>query len=102
MMAVELATCCVPKDLVSPMPVGRYVVSCVAFYERGFGEPSHQLLHSLLQFYGLELHHLTPSGILHIAAFVTLGEAYMGSSPTSICGTTSFVPDSCRASALKQ
>jgi hypothetical protein len=32
----------------------------------------------LLQFYGLELHHLTPSGILHIAAFGTLCEAYMG------------------------
>jgi hypothetical protein len=32
---------------------------------------------SLLQFYGLELHHLTPSGILHIAAFITLCEAYV-------------------------
>jgi hypothetical protein len=31
----------------------------------------------MLQFYGLELHHLTPSGILHIAAFVTQCEAYM-------------------------
>jgi hypothetical protein len=27
------------------------------------------------------LHHLTPSGILHIAAFVTLCEAYMGIEP---------------------
>jgi hypothetical protein len=43
--------------------------------------PSHRFLHSLLQFYGLELHHLTPSGILHIAAFVTLCEAFMGIEP---------------------
>jgi hypothetical protein len=29
----------------------------------------------------LELHHLTPSGILHIAAFITLCEDYMGIEP---------------------
>jgi hypothetical protein len=34
--------------------------------------PSHRFLRSLLQFYGLELHHLTPSGILHMEAIVTL------------------------------
>jgi hypothetical protein len=56
-------------------------VACAMFYERGFGVPSHQFLHSLLQFYDLELHHLTSSGILHIAAFVTLCEAYMGIEP---------------------
>jgi hypothetical protein len=38
-------------------------------------------LRSLLQFYGLELHHLNPSGILHILAFVILCEAYMGIEP---------------------
>jgi hypothetical protein len=40
--------------------------------------PSHRFLCLLLQFFGLELHHLTPSGVRHIAAFVTLCEAYMG------------------------
>jgi hypothetical protein len=35
----------------------------------------------LLQFYGLELHHLTLSRILHLVAFVTLCEAYMGIEP---------------------
>jgi hypothetical protein len=29
----------------------------------------------------LELHHLTPSGILHIATFITLCEAYYGIEP---------------------
>jgi hypothetical protein len=43
--------------------------------------PSHQFLHSLLQFYGLELYHLTPLGILHTSAIVTLCEAYIGIEP---------------------
>jgi hypothetical protein len=30
----------------------------------------------------LELHHLTPSEILHMAAFVTLCEAYIGIEPS--------------------
>jgi hypothetical protein len=39
--------------------------------------PLHQLLCSLLQCYGLELYHLTPSGLLHLTTFVTLCEAYL-------------------------
>jgi hypothetical protein len=56
-------------------------VSFMAFYERGFGMPLHWFLRSLLRYYGLELHHLTPSGVLHIATFVTLCEAYLGFDP---------------------
>jgi hypothetical protein len=62
-------------------PGGGYVVVCAAFYERGFGVPSHRFLCSLLQFYGLELHHLNPLGILYIATFVTLCKAFMGIEP---------------------
>jgi hypothetical protein len=43
--------------------------------------PLYRFLRSLLWFYDLELHHFTPSGILHMAAFVTLCEAYMGIEP---------------------
>jgi hypothetical protein len=44
--------------------------------------PPHQFLHLLLRwYYGLELHHLTPLGVLHITAFVTLCEAYLGIDP---------------------
>jgi hypothetical protein len=43
--------------------------------------PSHRFLHSVLQHYDLELHHLTPLGILHIVAFVTLCKAFMGIEP---------------------
>jgi hypothetical protein len=81
MIAAELATCRVPEDPMSTALVGGYVVACMMFFERGIGVPSHRFLHSLLQLYDLELHHLTPSGILHMAAFVTLCDAYMGIEP---------------------
>jgi hypothetical protein len=72
MTTVELATCLVPAYPETPTLVEGFVVVCAAFYEGGFGLPSHRLLCSLLWSYGLELHHLTPSGILHMVAFVTL------------------------------
>jgi hypothetical protein len=81
MTVMELATCCKPEDPTSPVQAGGYVMACTVFYERGFGVPSDRFLCSLLQFYGLELHHLTPLGVLHMAAFVTLCEAYMGIEP---------------------
>ena len=72
------ATYRVHEDPASPTLVGGCAVACTVFYERGFGVPSHQFLRSLLQSYSLELHHLTPLGILHIAAFMTLCEAFVG------------------------
>jgi hypothetical protein len=56
-------------------------MACAAFYERGFGAPSHWIFHFLLQSYGLELHHLTPSRILRMAAFVTPCKAFIGIEP---------------------
>jgi hypothetical protein len=64
-----------------PRSWGGYVMACMTFYEWWFGVPSHRFLYSLLQLYGLELHHLTPSGTLHKATFVTLYESYMGIEP---------------------
>jgi hypothetical protein len=72
MMVLELTTYRVSEDPAFPMPAKGYVGSFVAFYERGFGTPSHQFLHSLLQHNSLEMHNLTPSVVLHIAAFMTL------------------------------
>jgi hypothetical protein len=43
--------------------------------------PSHRFLCSWLWFYGLELHHLTPSEILYIMASITLCKVYMGIEP---------------------
>jgi hypothetical protein len=81
MSAVELATSRMSEDPAFPAPMGGYVVACAAFHEQGFGVPSHRFLYLLLQFYDLELHHLTPSEILQMAALVSLCEAYMGVEP---------------------
>jgi hypothetical protein len=64
-----------------PAPAEVYVVSFMVFYEQGFGMPPHWFLHSLLRYYSLELHHLTPLGVLHIAVFMTLCEAYLRTDP---------------------
>jgi hypothetical protein len=83
MITVEFATCRVPDDPVSPALAVGYVMACTTFYEREFNVPSHQFLCCLLEFYSLELHHLTPSGMLHMVAFVTLCVADMGIEPHS-------------------
>jgi hypothetical protein len=69
MMAVELMTCRVPEDPASLTPVEGNIVAFTMFYERGFGVPSHRFFRSLLQYYGLELHNLTPLRILRITTF---------------------------------
>jgi hypothetical protein len=69
MSTVELGACRVLEDTMFPAPMEGYVVSFTAFYDRGFNVPPHQFFRSLLRYYGLELHHLTPTGVLHIAAF---------------------------------
>jgi hypothetical protein len=81
MTVAEFVTCLVPVDPMSPAPVKGFIVVCVAFYERGFGAPLHQFRRSLLRSYDLELHYLTPLGILCMAAFMTLCEAYIGIEP---------------------
>jgi hypothetical protein len=59
--------------------------------------PSHRFLCSLLRSYGLELHHLTPSGILHMVAFVTLCETYIGIEPHFNLWSYFFEPSGDRA-----
>jgi hypothetical protein len=76
MSVAELKVYRVPEDPASPTPMEGYVVSFTSFYEREFGRAPHRFVHSLLQYYDLEFHHLTPSGVLHIMTFVTLCEAY--------------------------
>jgi hypothetical protein len=81
MMAVELEACRVSEDPALPTPAAGYVVFFMTFYERGFVMPLHRFIRSLLRYYDLELNHLTPSGGLHIVAFMTLCEAYLGIDP---------------------
>jgi hypothetical protein len=41
MIATELGIGRVPEDFASPAPTGGCVMACVAFYDQGFGVPSH-------------------------------------------------------------
>jgi hypothetical protein len=84
-MTTLLPTYCdahILEDHLAPSSLAGEVILIAAFYERGLSLlPSIFLRGLLLLHYGLKLHHLTPSGVLHIAAFVTLCEAFLGLLP---------------------
>ena len=50
----------------------------VPYLIRGLEFPIHPFLRGLLEFYGLQLHNLTPASLLHIAGFVALCELFLG------------------------
>jgi hypothetical protein len=70
-----------PFDHPEPAPPEGYVVSFVAFHERGFGVPASHFMRALLHYYKVELHHLTPNSISHAAIFVTVCEGYLEMEP---------------------
>ena len=51
------------------------------FVERGLAVPVSEFFHALLQFCGIQLHHLTPQSILHLSIFTHLCEAFLGILP---------------------
>ena len=57
------------------------MVSFLAFHECRLGYPAHWFLCGLLNEWGLELQHLNPTGVLHIADFITICEAFLGIEP---------------------
>ena len=52
-----------PGEEDEPQPPEGYVVSFAHFHERGFAMPAHQFFQGLLDYYQVELQHLTPNGI---------------------------------------
>jgi hypothetical protein len=64
-----------------PKPLSGYRVMFFAFLLLGLSFPAHEFLCGLLFVYGVQLHHLTPNLILHIAYFVTLCESFLGIEP---------------------
>jgi hypothetical protein len=52
-----------PFDHWEPAPPEGYVVSFVAFHERGRRMPPSRFMRALLHYYKVELHHLTPNSI---------------------------------------
>jgi hypothetical protein len=51
------------------------------FVERGLAIPTCDFLRSLLFHYGIQLYHLNPNSVLHIAIFVHFYEAFLGREP---------------------
>ena len=64
-----------------PRPRADEVVSFLAFHERGLGYPVHWFLRRLLNEWGPKLQHLNPTGVLHVAGFITICEAFLGMEP---------------------
>jgi hypothetical protein len=62
----------------APVPPDGYIVAFMPFLERGLASPPHRFLQGLLHHYSIELQHLNPNGIQHIAAFIVLCEGYLG------------------------
>ena len=66
---------------VVPQPRADEVVSFLVFHERRLGYPTHWFLRRPLNEWGLELQHLNPTRVLHIAGFVTACKAFLGMEP---------------------
>ena len=49
--------------------------------ERGLALPVSDFFYALLQFWGIQLHHLTPQSILHLSIFTHFYEAFIGILP---------------------
>jgi hypothetical protein len=70
-----------PSDHREPAPLEGYVVSFMAFHERGFGVPASHFMRVLLHYYKVELHHLAPNSISQAAIFAAVCEGYLGIEP---------------------
>ena len=77
----EVAHWRVPRREEVSQPRPDMVVSILTFHERGLGYPAHLFLRGLLNEWGLELQHLNPTGVVHVASFVTVYEAFLGMEP---------------------
>src|SRR6185312_8956803 len=51
------------------------------FVEHGLALPVSEFFYALLQFWGIQLHHLTPQSILHLSIFTHFSEAFLGILP---------------------
>jgi hypothetical protein len=66
---------------VRPFEHTKEIVLFQHFIEHGLGLPTSNFFCGLLFHYGIELHHLNPNSILHIAIFVHFCEAFLGLEP---------------------
>src|SRR3954465_2398092 len=67
------------EEVHAPRPDER--VCFQSFFPRGFALPVHPFVRGFLFAYQLQLHDLTPNGVLHIACFITLRVGFLGIYP---------------------
>ena len=70
-----------PSTHVVPEPPEGYVVSFAAFHERGFAVPADEFFRATLAYWGVELQHLTPNGVVLFSVFTALCEGWLGIPP---------------------
>jgi hypothetical protein len=68
----------VPGDESVSRPLKGFVVSFMAFHERGLSVPTERFICGVLFKYGLQLQHLNPNSIQQMAAFEAMCEGYLG------------------------
>lgn len=71
----------VPRGEVTVNPQAGERVLHTPFIEPSLSLTLHNFVRGLLFFYGIQLHHLNPNGILHILCFITLCECFLGTHP---------------------
>jgi len=64
-----------------PMEITLETVVFRDFVKRGLALPVSEFFYALLQFWGIQLHHLTPHSILHLSIFTHFCEAFLGILP---------------------
>jgi hypothetical protein len=70
-----------PSDHREPAPPEGYVVSFVAFHERGLRMLLSQFIRALLHYYKVELHHIATNSISQAAIFAAVCKGYLGMEP---------------------
>ena len=71
-----------PEKEITPEPEEGKRVVFRSHFLRSIGLPASAFFRSVLQFYQLQPHHLTPNTVVLLSAFVTLCEGYLGVLPT--------------------
>ena len=87
----DQATVCAAGKEVYPAPREGERVCFVDFLPWGFGFPLQDFVRGLLYAYGVQIHDLTPNGVLSIAGFIVLCECFLGVAPQWALWTSLFL-----------
>ncbi len=64
-----------------PTPNTGEIVVFTSFFYCGFSLPTSEFFRGILEYYGLQIFHLNPNSVLHIAIFIHVCEAFLGIIP---------------------